>query len=91
MRLRSVWDFCIFVILLFLVVALILYIYINLANQIEVERVKAVIRRDCALELDISSDDIREPGVVMKDYVDNGTSIRVICEGSNWTCQCDAK
>lgn len=64
-------------------------IYADLANRVEVERVKVAIRRDCAIEIDIDPSDIAEPGVVMKDYVSDDTPMRLICQGSiDWACTC---
>jgi hypothetical protein len=73
-----------------LIVVIILIIYINLSNWTEVERAKAAVRRDCQADLDIAIDDIREPGVIIKDDVVNGTPVRVLCQsGYEWSCTCE--
>ena len=88
MRFNSVGRLVALIMGVFFFVVVVFFLYVKLSSQVEVQHVKDAVKRDCSIELEISSNDIREPGVVIKDYVDNGTPMRLICQGPNWMCTC---
>jgi hypothetical protein len=87
-KVKSIGKFIVFLTVLCVVTIITFFIYASLSDLVEVERVKKAISRDCSTELEISPDDISEPGVIMKNYVSNAIPMMVICQGPNWLCTC---
>lgn len=88
MSTKTIIRLILFVATVCVVSGLCLFTYSYLAIEAETQRVEAAILRDCSADLEISLDDIDEPGVVYMNYLDHETPMTLICMGTNWRCEC---
>ncbi|MCL4250187.1 MAG: hypothetical protein KJ065_18710 [Anaerolineae bacterium] len=75
--------------LILLGLILLFLLYARLADEMETSSVEEAVRRDCQMEIEVSADDLRKPGMVFKHYVRDGRTVELICQGPNWGCECD--